>query len=180
MAVPGYSRTGQAVKILSRPIPWQDFEIVLLSLCPGTMKGLQSNCPVGQENPVTLESLVDTSNVHSCFVLKKLYQMVNIRGKLFSTALIKKRVMQKCFINIFWQNAGVWNKIQKGFHSNMPKLSEWNRGPIIKWSCYQGPLEFVSSNLQASKKNPFFSPCWSVLDFWKNQFGKIKFIELDF
>ena len=38
----------------------------------------------------------------------------------------------------------------------MPKLSEWNRGPIIKWSCYQGPLEFVSSNLQASKKNPFF------------------------
>ena len=73
-------RTGQAVKILSRPVPWQDIKIsarpvlrqnfelvplsrdkegtsVLLSLCPGTMKGLLSLCPAGQENPVTLETL---------------------------------------------------------------------------------------------------------------------------
>ena len=30
--------TGQAVKILSRPIPWQDFELVPLFRCPGTKK----------------------------------------------------------------------------------------------------------------------------------------------
>ena len=105
--------------------------------------------------PLTLREM-GCQKQRCCFVLKKLYQMVNIGCKLFSAASKKNRVIQKCFINIFWQNAGVWNKIQKGFHSNMPKLSEWNRGPIIKWSCYQGPLEFVSSNLQASKKNPFF------------------------
>ena len=37
--------TGQAVKIPSRPVPWQDFELVPLSLCPGTMKELLSRCP---------------------------------------------------------------------------------------------------------------------------------------
>ena len=73
----GYSRTGQAVKILSRPIlwqnvkilsqpaPWQDFELVPLSLCPGTIKGLLSFCPTGQENLVPLETLIQDSQSES-------------------------------------------------------------------------------------------------------------------
>ena len=52
----------QEVKILSWPIPWQDFELVPLSLCPGTMEVLLSFCPAGQENPVLLETLVCTPN----------------------------------------------------------------------------------------------------------------------
>ena len=32
----------------SCPVPWQDFELVLLSLCPGTMKGILSLCPAGR------------------------------------------------------------------------------------------------------------------------------------
>ena len=37
--------TGHPVKIPARPVPWQDFELVPLSLCPGTMKELLSRCP---------------------------------------------------------------------------------------------------------------------------------------
>ena len=37
--------TGQSQKIPARPVPWQDFELVPLSLCPGTMKELLSRCP---------------------------------------------------------------------------------------------------------------------------------------
>ena len=48
---------GQAVKIPSRPVPWQDFQLVPLSLCPRTMKGLLSLCLAGQENPIPLETL---------------------------------------------------------------------------------------------------------------------------
>ena len=57
-------RTGQAVKILPWPVPWQDvkmpsrplqdFELVLLSLCPGIWKDFspfvpwtRKSCPVG-------------------------------------------------------------------------------------------------------------------------------------
>ena len=36
-------RTGQPQKILARPIPWQDFELVPMSLCPGTN---EIPCPV--------------------------------------------------------------------------------------------------------------------------------------
>ena len=57
MAVPQYIGTGQAVKILSWPVPWQnieipsqqircqDLELVPLSLCPRTMNELLSRCP---------------------------------------------------------------------------------------------------------------------------------------
>ena len=34
----------------SRSIPWQDFELVPLSLCTKTMKSFLSLCPAGQEN----------------------------------------------------------------------------------------------------------------------------------
>ena len=40
--------TGQSQKIPARPVPWQDFELVPLSLCPGTKKVLPvplSLCP---------------------------------------------------------------------------------------------------------------------------------------
>ena len=43
---------------LSCPIPWQDFELVPLSLCPGTMKKLLSLCPEKLLCPVPLETLV--------------------------------------------------------------------------------------------------------------------------
>ena len=76
-SVPGYSGMGQAVKIpswpvpwqnvkiLSQPVLWQDFELVPLSLCPGTMKRLLSLCPAGQENPVLLETLIQDSQSES-------------------------------------------------------------------------------------------------------------------
>ena len=35
--------TGQSQKIPARPVPWQVFELVPLSLCPGTKK---NPCPV--------------------------------------------------------------------------------------------------------------------------------------
>ena len=41
----------------SRPVPWQDFELVPLSLCPGTMKKLLSLCPEKFPCPVPLETL---------------------------------------------------------------------------------------------------------------------------
>ena len=40
------------------PVPWHYFELIPLSLCPVTIKGHLSLCPVGQENPVPLETLV--------------------------------------------------------------------------------------------------------------------------
>ena len=40
------------------PGPWQDFELVPLSLCPGTMKELLSLCPKKLHCPVPLETLV--------------------------------------------------------------------------------------------------------------------------
>ena len=52
--------TGQAVKIPSRPVPWQDFELVPLSLCPGTRKELLSLCPEKFQCPVPLETLIHT------------------------------------------------------------------------------------------------------------------------
>ena len=50
--------TGQAVKIPSRPVPWQNFELVPLSLCPGTRKKLLSRCPEKLRCPVPLETLL--------------------------------------------------------------------------------------------------------------------------
>ena len=49
--------TGQSQKIPTRPVPWQDFELVPLSLCPGTMKELLSLCPKKLHGPVPLETL---------------------------------------------------------------------------------------------------------------------------
>ena len=40
---------GQADKITSCPVPWQDFELVSLSLCPGTNEGQMSLCSTKQE-----------------------------------------------------------------------------------------------------------------------------------
>ena len=40
------------------PVPWQDFELVPLSLCPGTIKELLSLCPEKLDCPVPLEMLV--------------------------------------------------------------------------------------------------------------------------
>ena len=42
----------------SRPVPWQDFELVPLSLCSGTMKKLLSFCLEKLHCPVPLETLV--------------------------------------------------------------------------------------------------------------------------
>ena len=52
-AVPSQILAGPA-----RPVPWQDFELVPLSLCPGTMKKLLSRCPEKLHCPVPLETLV--------------------------------------------------------------------------------------------------------------------------
>ena len=41
----------------ARPVPWQDFELVLLSICPGTMKELLSRCPEKLHYHVPLETL---------------------------------------------------------------------------------------------------------------------------
>ena len=46
----------------TRAVP---FELALLSLCPGTMKGPLSHCPEGQENPVPLETLVATTETQT-------------------------------------------------------------------------------------------------------------------
>ena len=61
--VPG--RDGTAC-LRSRPVPWQDFELVPLSLCPGTMKKLLSRCPEKLLCPVPLETLLSTliSNIN--------------------------------------------------------------------------------------------------------------------
>jgi hypothetical protein len=48
---------GQALRIPSRPVPWQDFELVPLSLCPGTMKEHLSLRPAIMYCPVLLETL---------------------------------------------------------------------------------------------------------------------------
>ena len=86
MIVPGFSGTGRDRLSKSRPSPshgkiskpcpvpcprfwlavparpglWQDFELVLLSLCPGTMKEFLSLCPEKLHCPVPLETLVWT------------------------------------------------------------------------------------------------------------------------
>ena len=53
--------TGQSQKIPARPVPWQDFELVPLSLCPGTKKFCLSRCPEKFHCPVPLETLVGNS-----------------------------------------------------------------------------------------------------------------------
>jgi hypothetical protein len=42
----------------ARPVPWQDFELVPLYLCPGTTKKLLSLCPEKLYCPVLSETLV--------------------------------------------------------------------------------------------------------------------------
>jgi hypothetical protein len=42
----------------ARPVPWQDFWLVPLSLCPGTMKELLSPCPEKLHCPVPLKTLI--------------------------------------------------------------------------------------------------------------------------
>ena len=76
--VPGRPGTGRdsLFKIPSRPVPWQDFELVPLSLCPGTMKKLLSRCPEKLPCPVPLETLVSSKAVGDFvtqFVLEKLF-----------------------------------------------------------------------------------------------------------
>ena len=60
--VPGHPRTAckKSRPVLSCPVSWQDFELVPLSLCPGTMKELLSLCPEKLHCPVPLETLVET------------------------------------------------------------------------------------------------------------------------
>ena len=64
--------TGQAVKIPSRPVPWQNFELVPLSLCPGTRNKFLSRCPEKLRCPVPLETLVQ----HLC--LKSYKYLVHV------------------------------------------------------------------------------------------------------
>ena len=44
--------TGQSQKIPARPVLWQDFELVPLSLCPGTMKELLFGVPLSRDKKV--------------------------------------------------------------------------------------------------------------------------------
>ena len=44
----------------TRPVPWQDFQLVPLSLCPGTMMEFLSRCPEKFHCPVPLETLIWT------------------------------------------------------------------------------------------------------------------------
>ena len=53
----------------ARPVPWQDFELVPSSLCPGTMKKLLSRCPEKLYCPVPLETLVQ--NVQNIKIINK-------------------------------------------------------------------------------------------------------------
>ena len=70
---PGQSR-GKMSKFCSVPVhplvkcqnpvpavPWHDFELVPLSLCPGTMKKLLSLCLARQDCSIPLETLVSTN-----------------------------------------------------------------------------------------------------------------------
>ena len=56
----GRPGTGRDRLSKSRPVPWQDFELVPLSLCPGTRKEFLSLCPEKLHCPVPLETLVHT------------------------------------------------------------------------------------------------------------------------
>ena len=69
--------TGQAVKIPSRPVPWQNFELVQLSLCPGTRKKFLSRCPEKLRCPVPLETLVQTKNQKHRQDILKLQRKMN-------------------------------------------------------------------------------------------------------
>ena len=50
----GRPGTGRDRLSKSRPVPWRDFELVPLSLCPGTRKELLSLCPEKFQCPVPL------------------------------------------------------------------------------------------------------------------------------
>ena len=58
----GRPGTGRDRLSKSRPVPWQDFELVPLSLCPGTRKEFLSLCPEKLHRPVPLETLLKTGN----------------------------------------------------------------------------------------------------------------------
>ena len=49
--------------VLARPGPWQDFEIVPLSLWPWTMRELLSLCPEKLHCPVPLKTLLPTPQI---------------------------------------------------------------------------------------------------------------------
>jgi hypothetical protein len=60
-AVPSRDVPGQPVKIPARPGPAQDFELVPLSLCPGTRQKLLSLCPEKLHCPVPLQTLIGSN-----------------------------------------------------------------------------------------------------------------------
>ena len=59
----------------ARPFTWQDFQLVPLSLCPGTMKELLSHCPKKLHCPVPLETLVSIAilSITIWVILKEFY-----------------------------------------------------------------------------------------------------------
>ena len=77
----GMSRdgTGQAVKIPSRPVPWQNFELVPLSLCPGTRKKLLSRCPEKLRCPVPLETLIGAHVFEKGKIYKPTWTKIGLR-----------------------------------------------------------------------------------------------------
>ena len=59
----------------ARPVPWQDFELVPLSLCPGTKKFCLSRCPEKLHCPVPLETLILTGHVIFKLCYNQIYQL---------------------------------------------------------------------------------------------------------
>ena len=119
--------TGQAVKIPSRSVPWQDFELVPLSLCPGTRKEFLSLCPEKLHCPVPLQTLVYTTSSVEQPVVNEMdeFSSNGLRWIISDCKKIKNRLLWKtqstwfvlktCLCQIC--NYSCTPKISSNFHS---------------------------------------------------------------
>ena len=92
---------------MSRPVPWQNFELVLLSLCPGTMKKLLSLCPQKLHCPVPLETLILTKGVDyaHCIITSLVWL------KFLAASLIFERIKNSCVTHVITPGARLQVKL---------------------------------------------------------------------
>ena len=96
--------------VLGRPVPWQDFELVPLSLCPGTMKELLSLCPKKLHCPICQHSILIPLLIfelwnNACMMWTKdmveyrlveneIHTYLHVKKKLWSLSLIRVAIVE--------------------------------------------------------------------------------------
>ena len=93
--------TGQSQKIPARPVPWQDFELVPLSLCPGTKKFCLSRCPEKLHCPVGNPNFNPKPKLYIYQVLYTLTLYCGTHNWLYVQKMLNHGLKHGFFLSLF-------------------------------------------------------------------------------